>query len=303
MLSPLTKIAGKIMTRRKLRKLFRRDLANLIGCSQAYICQVETGRRTVSLAVAKKLEVALGAKSGAYRKAEFRRGRPPCSPETRSALRAISAARVATPRPLLHHGVPRHPRPDFQSTIGNPLWPIANFLGEESQQEVTRLEKLRPRDEHFWRKINGIGYQSWTEKRFQVRVGLAGAALVGVRPGRLGAVLPTACGQTGLDASRKAYPTFVFQDGDLSVAILPQRCVGTAVTYRWADSLVVAAIHGRKVTAVVETDGAAYHTDRAKDRRRDEELDVPVLRIDAGQVGEPGLIARMVTWLRTLLES
>jgi len=42
----------------------------------------------------------------------------------------------------------------------------------------------------------------------------------------------------------------------MAVAMFPQRCVGTAHGYRWPDILVVAARGGRRVTAVVELDGA-----------------------------------------------
>ena len=139
MLSPLTKIARKVLDGRVLLKLSQRDLAKLIECSQSYICQIETGRRTVSLAVARRLEVALRAQAGAYRKATFRRGRPPGSPEARGVLRAIATALGAAPRSLLNHGTPRYPKPDRHFTIENPLWPIANSLGAESQREVVRL--------------------------------------------------------------------------------------------------------------------------------------------------------------------
>ncbi|CAN0443336.1 unnamed protein product, partial [Phaeothamnion confervicola] len=62
MLPPLTRIARAIQEQRKLRKLSQRDVASLVGCNQSYICHIETGRRPVSLAMAKKLEVVLGAK-------------------------------------------------------------------------------------------------------------------------------------------------------------------------------------------------------------------------------------------------
>lgn len=162
-------------------------------------------------------------------------------------------------------------------------------------------ENLRKNHNHFWRQLNSITYQSWTEKRFQVRVGLTGAELLGLSSRRIGAVLPTACGMTGRDATKKAYPTFVLQHEDLSIAIIPQRCVGTSQTYRWADSLVVAARNGHRVTGIIETDGAEFHADKNKERRRDEELGVPVLHIDAGEVGDANLMERVFAWLRTLL--
>lgn len=283
-----------------MRKLSQYDVAKLVGCNQSYICHIETGRRPVSLEMAKKLEIALQAKGGSYRKAEFRRGRPPCSEATKVALRHLTRAQGASPRRLLNLGTPCHPRPDRQYGLDNPFWPIANFLGEKAQSEVVQLEKLRPKQNHFWRQMNSLTYQSWTEKRFQVRVGLTGADLVGLSARRLGAVLPAACGRTGRDASQQAYPSFILQHEDLSIAIIPQRCVGTGQTYRWADNLVVAARNGRKVTGVIETDGAEFHSNAAKEKRRDEELGVPVLHIDAADVGNPDLMERIFTWLRGL---
>lgn len=73
----------------------------MAGCSQSYICQIETGVRTVSLSLAKKLEVILKTTPGSLRKAQFRRGRPPCRPETRQALREIAQADGPPPKPLL----------------------------------------------------------------------------------------------------------------------------------------------------------------------------------------------------------
>jgi len=149
--------------------------------------------------------------------------------------------------------------------------------------------------------LNGIPYHSWTEKLFQVIVGLTGAELMGVSPGLLGCELPSANGSTGRDSRKRAYPAFVMQHGDMAVAMFPQRCVGTAHGYRWPDTLVVAAQGGRRVTGVVELDGDPFHGNRDAEKRRDQELGGNVLHVDASEVGKPGLMARIFSWLGSLL--
>jgi len=177
---------------------------------------------------------------------------------------------------------------------------MALHLGPEAAEEVRLLERLRSADDFFWRQLQSIRYDSWSEKRLHVRVGLAGAALTGVCPGRLGCVLPNADGSTGRDSSRRAYPAFVWQWQDVSLALFPQRCVATDCTHRWPDNLLVAACQGRRVTGIVEIDGRPHHQDPEAEERRDGELDVPVLHLDAAEVGLPGLLNKIVLWVRGL---
>ena len=179
---------------------------------------------------------------------------------------------------------------------------MAIHLGEEAALEVRRLEEQRAADEGFWRHLNGVRFDSWSEKRLQVKLGLTGAQLTGVSPASVGCTLPNLDGQTGKDSSRRAYPAYVLHQADLSVAIFPQRCVGTCQTHRWSDNLVIASHKGRRMTAVVEVDGEEYHRDAAAERRRDSELNVPILRLDAAELGQASLVEKMLRWCKEQLE-
>ena len=301
MLPPLIRVARAILKRRQTLKLSQRRVAAALGCSQPYLAQVETGRRPVSRKIAERLESVFKVKPGSYTNVTFRRGRPALSPSARRALREIRRAQGAAPRAMPLLGVPQHARPDRVSGLDNPLWPIAIHLGEQAAQEVRNLEKLRPADDLFWRQLQTIRYDSWSEKRLHVKVALTGAELTGVDPKRLGCVLPSADGRTGR-GSRRAYPAFVWQWGDVSLALFPQRCVGTAHTHRWPDNLLVAARRGRRITGVVEVDGEPYHRDLDAEQRRDQELDVPVLHLDAAELGQAGLLDKLRLWTRRLFE-
>ena len=301
MLPPMVRVARAILKRRRALKLSQRRVAAALGCSQPYLAQVETGRRPVSRRIAEKLESVFRVKPGSYTKVVFRRGRPALSPGARRALREIRRAQGAAPRALPLLGIPQHPRPDRASGLENPLWPIAIHLGEQAAREVRDLEKLRPADDPFWRQLQTIPYDSWSEKRLHVKVGLTGAELTGVNPRSLGCVLPSADGRTGR-SSRRAFPAFVWRWRDISLALFPQRCVGTACTHRWPDNLLVAAYQGRRVTGVVEVDGEPYHQDLEAERRRDQELEVPVLHLEAAEVGHAGVLDKLLLWVRSLFE-
>lgn len=302
MLSPLTIVARAIVRKRIAMKLSQHKVARAIGCSQSYLSQVETGVRTVSKAVAIKLEIVLKAKAGSFRNAEFRRGRPPVSPETRKILRDLQEAVGSPRRPMPDLGEPRHPRPDRINNLDNPFFKIGIALGEEAANEVLLLEKRRPKHQHFWRQINSIPYDSWSEKRLQVKMGLTNAELVGVRPGRVGVVLPLANGKTGRRSDRQAHPAYLLSRDNVSIAMFPPRCVGTQRCHLWPDNLIVAAKDGRKVTAVIEIDGAEFHQDKAREKRRDQDLDVPVLHLHAGEIGHPGVVERIVNWIKGLFK-
>jgi hypothetical protein len=90
---------------------------------------------------------------------------------------------------------------------------------------------------------------------------------------------------------------------DISLALFPQRCVGTDFSNRWPDNLLVAARRGRRITAIVEVDGKPYHRDPEAERRRDEELEVPVLHLDAAEVGQAGVVNRILLWVESLFET
>ena len=298
----MIRIARAIVKRRRHLKLSQRRVAAAVGCSQPYLAQVETGRRPISRRIAERLESVFKVKRGSYTRVVFRRGRPALPQSTRRALREIRRAQGADPRPFPPLGEPSHPRSDRASGLENPLWPIAIHLGEQAAREVKALEQLRPADDAFWRQLQRIPYDSWSEKRLHVRIGLAGAELTGVSPRSLGCVLPSADGRSGRNTSCRAYPALVWRSRDVSLALLPQRCVATQHTHLWPDNLLVAARQGRRVTGVVEVDGEPYHRDLAAEEWRDRELGVPVLHLDAAELGQAGLLDKLVLWARSLFD-
>lgn len=301
MLSPLACIAAVARKKRMKLKLSQRAVARKVGCSQSYIAQVETGRRPLSRSLAERLEALFGAERGSYTRATFLRGRPPLSAQSREALRLIrQAAGGETPvHPPI--GEPRHPRPDRVSGLRDALDPMAQHLGEAAGQEVEQLERLRPRDERFWRNLNSIHFDSWSEKRLLTRVSLSGVQLTGVAPARLGCELRCVDGKSGRDKSTKARPAFLIRHEDTAIALIPQPCVRTAVGYRWPDILLVVARGGERTTAVVEVQGADFHANALKEMRRTRELGVRVLQVDAAHVGSPGVVHRILDWARKLI--
>ena len=153
-------------------------------------------------------------------------------------------------------------------------------------------------DERFWRNLNSIRFDSRAEKQLVRWLAMSGAQLTGVSWGRLGCSLPVIDGSNGRDAGRKAQPTFLLQDGDLAVAFTPQRCVRAAGGYLWPDLLMIIAREGRRTTAAVEVDGAAWHGDKAAEAFRDADLGVSVLHLDAAEVGGRGTLRRILDWAR-----
>ena len=302
MLTPMIRIARAIRKRRQTIRLSQRRVAAALGCSQPYLAQVETGRRPVSRRIAEGLESVLRVKPGSYTNVVFRRGRPALGKMTRRALREIRRAQGPTPRPFPLLGPPDHPRSDRAQGLENPLWPMAIHLGETAAREVKSLEQLRPAEDPFWRQLQAIPYDSWSEKRLHVRVALTGAELAAVSPQGLGCVLPNADGRTGLNSGRRAYPAFVCKWHDVSLALLPQLCVATESTHLWPDNLLIAARQGRRVTGVVEVDGEPFHRDPAARERRDSLLGVPVLHLDAAELGQVGLLDKLRLWVRSLFE-
>ena len=302
MLPPMIRIARAIVKRRQALKLSQRRVAAAVGCSQPYLAQVETGRRPVSRRIGAKLESFFRVKRGSYTGVVFRRGRPALAKGARRALREIRRAQGSAPRPFPQLGQPEHPRSDRASGLENPLWPMGIHLGEKAAGEVRALEQLRPAHDPFWRHLQGIRYDSWSEKRLHVRVGLTGAELTAVSPESLGCVLPSADGRSGRNSNRRAYPAFVWRWQDISLALLPQRCVATEHTHLWPDNLLVAARRGRRVTGVVEVDGEPYHRDPVAKGWRDRELAVPVLHLDAAELGQPGLLDKLLLWVRGLFD-
>jgi transcriptional regulator with XRE-family HTH domain len=301
MLSPLILIAGMARKQRLKLKMTQRAVARKVGCSQPYVAQVERGRRPISRALAEKLEVLFGVRKGTYTMARFFRGRPALTPQSRHVLKMVRTSRGAPARVLPEGLPPKCPRSDRVAGLADPFDPIDAHLGEQAGKEVRQLEALRPYDERFWRAMNSVHYDSWSEKRLMTRVGLTGVQLTGTSPARLGCALQFVDGKTGRDTSRKAHPFFLIQHRDTAVTWSTQRCVRTPSGVRWPDITLVVARAGRKVTAVVEVQGAEFHSDEAAELRRTRDLGVSVLAVDAGEIGSPGLVDRILDWACSLV--
>jgi hypothetical protein len=51
----------------------------------------------------------------------------------------------------------------------------------------------------------------------------------------------------------------------------------------------------------VEVDGPEFHQDSDKERQRELDLDVPVLHLQAAEVGQSGVVEKIQAWARGLL--
>lgn len=264
-----------------------------IGVTQSYLAQVESGYRPISGRRLEKLELVYGVKFGKLWKGVGRRGRPAYTALSKAALQQLGQA----VRQFWSGGevlVPEHPQPHQVRTLADPLWPMALHLGPEAQEEVKRLELPRKNDELFWRNFNDLRFDSWSEKRLQVRLALLGSQLVGLRLDRLGCKLRCIDGVTGRDA--RLHRGYLLKGKEASLAWCPQVAVRTERGYRCVDNLLVLSSRSKSVTLAVEVEGALYHADGDRERRRDRELGIPVLHVPAGELGEPHLIQRILLW-------
>lgn len=69
------------------------------------------------------------------------------------------------------------------------------------------------------------------------------------------------------------------------------------------DNLLVVSGGGKSVTLAIKLNGAPFHADAKKELRRDRELGIPVPRVNAGRLDEPGLKTRILTWAKSLLDA
>ncbi len=189
---------------------------------------------------------------------------------------------------------PRHPQAHQVRRSSDPLWPMALHLSLEARQEVELLEKLRAEDEQFWRQFNSLRFDSWSEKRLLVRVGLLGGQMLGVRLDRLGCSLRVVDGLTGKKPG--LHRGFVLKGKEGSVVWCPQVAVKVHFGIVCVDNLLIVSAGGRQVTVAVEVQGAPYHLNAQRELRRVRALGIPVLPIDAGEIGSPGLIKRILLW-------
>ena len=158
---------------------------------------------------------------------------------------------------------------------------MALRLDESAAREVKELERLRPEDEQFWRQFNTLRFDSWSEKRLLVRVGLLGGQMLGLRLDRLGCSLAVVNGVTGESAGlHRGY-----------------MLAGKSASVVWCLQVAVATT----VTVGVEVNGGPHHRDLDARRERDRALGIPILHLDAGELGKPGLIRRVLSWAREQL--
>ena len=294
MLSPSQKVARDIRRVRLARELSQRQLSQLAGFAQPYLCQVEKGVRAVSLKAAKKLEVALELKAGRFCKPLQNRESRKLWAATRAALREFGRHI----REFVEGDKPWVEQPHQCFSLENPLWPMAIHLGEESAEEVRQLELLRKNQPRFWRDFNSFRFDSWSEKRLLVRVALLGMQLTGVRLDQLGCSLELVDGKTGKRSG--LHRAFVYKGENASLVWCPQVAVRAGHKVLCVDNLLLIRVGGKTVTTVVEVNGAAFHADQEKELRRNRLLGVPILHLDAARLGEPRLIERILSWARRI---
>lgn len=80
------------------------------------------------------------------------------------------------------------------------------------------------------------------------------------------------------------------------------KTVRPAHTVLCVDGLLLVRVAGQTVTAAVEVEGGPFHDDLEKEIRRDRQLGIPVLHLDAARLGEPRLIERILSWARRVAE-
>ena len=297
MLSRQQKLAKRLIRLRVLAELSQREVAARAEFSQPYLAQVEQGIRPISARGLRKLEVIYGKKvSAPLWKGVGRRGRLKLSQDTRLALAEFWGASGERAQ---HGSAPKHPQAHQVRRASDPLWPMALHLSSQAREEVELLEKLRAEDELFWRQFNSLRFDSWSEKRLLVRVGLLGGQLVGVRLDRLGCSARAVDGKTGNKAG--LHRGFILKGKDGSAVWCPQVAISTALGILCVDNLLVVSARGRRVTVAVEVNGRQWHQDEERQRRRDLALGIPVLHLDAGELHKPGLITRILRWAHAQL--
>lgn len=301
MLSCRQKLAKRIAKVRAKRGLSQRQVAASLEVHQSYLAQVEMGHRPLSGKYLGKLEFLFKVQFGALWRGVEKRGRPARAATTRQAMQELGRAvrEFCAGRPATV--VPEHPQPHQVRTLIDPLWTIAPRLGKSAGEEVRRLEQLRRDDESFWHQFNNLRFDSWSEKRLLVRVALLDVPLTGLRLDHLGCSLTAIDGRTGKPAG--LHRGFVIKGEGASMVWCPQVAVRTRQGYRCVDNLLVTSGGGKSVTLAVELDGAPFHGDLLKERRRDRELGIPVLHVDASRLDEPALISHILRWAKQMLDA
>ena len=285
MLSMQRKLAKRLVKVRERLELSQRGVAARCGFSQSYLAQVERGVRPISERALARLELAYETSFGKLWAGVGRRGRPAYAAQTRRALRRFGRGiREFWGRGLV--AIPEHAQPQEVLRSEDPLCPIALHLGEAAGREVKALERLRQEDEQFWRQFNRLRFDSWSEKRLQVRVGLLGGQLLGLRLDRLRCGFSLVDGETGEKAG--LHRGYVLAGQEASVVWCPQVAVATSRRILCLDDLLLVSDGRKTVTVGVEVDGAEYHRDADKECRRDRALGIPVLHVGADELNHRG---------------
>lgn len=293
MLSPRMKLARRLLKARLRKRLSQRQVAAQAGFAQPYLSQIESGIRPVSEKAARQLESIYAAKPGAFAKGLGRRGRPRFWQKSASALKAFGGA-VREFWEAAKVRIPKHKQPHQVKRSDDPLWPMAIHLGPLAGAEVRQLEKLRALDGEFWQQFNSLRFDSWSEKRLLVGVALLGGQMLGLRLRDLGCTLNLSDGVTGQEPG--LHRGFVLKGQTASLVWCPQVAVRTKRGHRCVDNLLLLSSGGKTVSLAVEVNGKPFHGDPGKRQRRDAELGIPVLHVDAARVGEPGLIREILQW-------
>ena len=290
---------GNLLRKLRLQSgISQHGAAREVGCTQPYLCQVEKGRRALSLKFGERLERLLKLRSGRLTGRRVGRGRPVLREMIRWAKRQLSNGRIESlPEPIRSSAFARGMRLPQQ----DPLWAMAIHLGPAAGDEVRSLEKLRAGDELFWRRLNSLIFDSWSEKRFLVNWALWGADLIELRPASLGCSLRITNPQTGLWAGGDPSPAFVQVHGETAIAAFPQLSVWTGLQYRRPDLTLVIARGSRQVTAIVEVEGRPHHSDAWREKLRDRELGVSIYHLNAARVGDPEAIQDILNWCESLV--
>lgn len=300
MLSARIKLARMLLKARQKKNLSQRQVAARAGFAQPYLAQIESGIRPISRRAAHLLEDIYGVKTGQFSRGTGQRGRPALWTKTAEAMREFRRGsrqvwKVSEVR------IPKHQQPHQVRRSGDPLWPMSIHLGPQAGAEVRQLEKLRGQDDSFWQQFNSLRFDSWSEKRLLVGVALLGGQMLGLRLKELGCNLDIRDGVTG--QSPRLHRGFVLKGQTASLIWCPQVAIRTRRGHRCVDNLLTLSRGGKTVSVAVEVNGKPFHNPKEQ-RRRDAELGIPILHVDAGRVGEPGLIREILQWAyRQLVEA
>ena len=278
----------------------QRQASAAAGFGQSYLAQVESGRKPISLASLKALEQVYGVKLERYYGGVGVRGRPGHWAATKQAMASLKRPGWST-RITQIPRTPKYQHPQTVRRSHDPLWPIGVHLGEGARRQVEQLELMRKADERFWRMFNSLRFDSWTEKWFLVCLALLGAQMVRLRLDRLGCSLNTIDGITG--KTGQLIQGFVLKGQSASLVWCPQVAIRLKNGEICVDNLLIISDGEKTLTLVVEVDGAPYHQDLGKEAWRDQELGVPVFHLDAGEVGHPGAIRKILCWAHQQLRA